>query len=282
MEKESRGSQPSEPEVEPQPSPTQPCDPGKVPWVGCDCISSSSSSFLCVVHLEKEDGQQRRLWMSSLKTIAEVLQDFTPEDLKKANPVIVVDGSVCRNNLMLGTIAPTDGRPLHLKIRRSLNDCISALSSSILAVCVEQDGNSEDHWMSRSTTIHDLCRKFTPAGSEITSQQIVIASRVAAADITLGELALINGEPLHMTIRQPLPTNIIKVRLRHPRGLCKNVLMTKATTIKAVLKDYTPEHMKNACPVIFVDGICAMPDMSLGEFFKGDMLNLTFEGPPVL
>ena len=40
--------------------------------------------------------------MSWTKTIAEVLRDYTPTDLKNANPVIVVDGRVAMLDMFLG------------------------------------------------------------------------------------------------------------------------------------------------------------------------------------
>ena len=66
----------------------------------------------------EEDGQFERIWMSKSTTIAEVLMDRTPENLKDAKPVIVFDGRVCNHSMILADFVPIVGGPLHITIQR--------------------------------------------------------------------------------------------------------------------------------------------------------------------
>jgi hypothetical protein len=153
-----------------------------------------SPSSLLSVNLEKEDGQQRQLRMSPSKTIAEVLLDYTPAELKKANAVIVVEGAVCRNNLRLGEIAPTDGRPLHLTIQRS----------NIMEVRLEKNGGQSKHvWMTLSMTIAQVLNDWTPEHLKDANPVVVVNGALAQPDMVLSGFPR-NGGLLRMTIQRPM------------------------------------------------------------------------------
>ena len=74
------------------------CSTGECPTL----LDVALSPNVVPVRLQKTNGQYRELWMSRTKTIAEVLRDYTPTDLKNANPVIVVDGRVAVLDMFLG------------------------------------------------------------------------------------------------------------------------------------------------------------------------------------
>ena len=74
------------------------CSTGECPTLHDVALPSN----IVPVRLQKTNGEYWELWMSWTKTIAEVLRDYTPTDLKNANPVIVVDGRVAMLDMFLG------------------------------------------------------------------------------------------------------------------------------------------------------------------------------------
>ena len=52
-------------------------------------------------------------------SIAQVLDDWTPEDLKDANPVVVVNGGLARPDMVLSGF-PTNGSLLRMMIQQPM------------------------------------------------------------------------------------------------------------------------------------------------------------------
>lgn len=81
---------------------------------------SALPSSTILVTLEENDGQSMQsmqVWMSKSMTMAQVLKDWTPEDLKDANNlVVVVNGGDTTRDMVLGSI-PTNGGSYHMTIR---------------------------------------------------------------------------------------------------------------------------------------------------------------------
>ena len=131
--------------------------------------------------------------MSPSKTIAEVLLDYTPAELKKANPMIFAATGICRSNLRLSEIAPTDGRPLHLTIQRS----------SIIEVRLEINGRPSEHvWMSLSMTIAEVLKYWTPEDLKGANPVVVVNGALAQPDMALSGFPR-NGGLWRMSIQRP-------------------------------------------------------------------------------
>ena len=81
--------------------------------------ASAVASRRIEVCLEKNGGQFMHVWMTSFMTIAQVLDDWTPEDLKDANPVVVVNGGLARPDMVLSGF-PTNGSLLRMMIQQPM------------------------------------------------------------------------------------------------------------------------------------------------------------------
>jgi hypothetical protein len=96
------------------------CSSGECPGNHNDYYRASAMpSSIIVVCLEENGGQSRHVWMSLSNTIAQVLDDWTPEDLKDANPVVVVNGGLATPDMVLSGF-PTNGGLLRMTIQRPM------------------------------------------------------------------------------------------------------------------------------------------------------------------
>ena len=173
------------------------------------------------VGLREGDEKITYCWMSSNWTIAHVLEERTPEALKKENPVVVDDdGREVMHDVVLGDIPLSLHGLLHLTIQKSV-------------------------W-----------QMGTPCG--IGECPHIGFKETSGKHKTLIEVVF-HEDGKHKRVlmsMNAIPANIMTVVLHQKGGSTKRVLMPKTTSIADVLDKFTPIDLKNANPIVVVVNEC--------------------------